>query len=147
MKRQSQFSLMFNARFCEVFVFAMCYRCHMLTTNECTISKKNRSAPWSAERHFPIWHPALYKLSHCTICISLYPKEKHADLRIPYTTHRTFQQRKTNIHSCYINNCPTRCNTKQSIYYSPGSLYMFRVSNTPIIRSTQNCNYSLRYWS
>ena len=46
----------------------------------------------------------------------------------------------------YINNCPTRCNTKQSIYYSASSLYMFRVSTTPIIRSTQNCNYSLRYW-
>jgi hypothetical protein len=38
----------------------------------------------------------------------------------------------------YINNCPTRCNTKQSIYYSASSLYMFRVSTTPIIRSTQN---------
>ena len=25
------------------------------------------------------------------------------------------------------------------------SLYMFRVSTTLIIRSTQNCNYSLRY--
>jgi len=47
----------------------------------------------------------------------------------------------------YINNCPTRCNTKQSIYYSASSLYMFRVSTTPIIMSTQNCNYSLRYWS
>ena len=47
----------------------------------------------------------------------------------------------------YINNCPTRCNTKQSIYYSASSLYKFRVSTTPIIRSTQNCNYSLRYWS
>jgi len=45
----------------------------------------------------------------------------------------------------YINKCPTRCNTKQSIYYSASSLYMFRVSNTPIITSTQNCNYSLRY--
>ena len=45
----------------------------------------------------------------------------------------------------YINNCPTRCNTKQSIYYSASSLYMIRVSTTPIIRSTQNCNYSLRY--
>jgi len=45
----------------------------------------------------------------------------------------------------YINNCPTRCNTKQSIYYSASSLYMFRVSTTPVIRSTQNCNYSLRY--
>ena len=47
----------------------------------------------------------------------------------------------------YTNNCPTRCNTKQSIYYSAISLYMFRVSTTPIIKSTQNCNYSLRYWS
>jgi len=47
----------------------------------------------------------------------------------------------------YINNCPTRCNTKQSIYYSASSLYMFRVSTTRIIRSTQNCNYNLRYWS
>ena len=47
----------------------------------------------------------------------------------------------------YINNCPTRCNTKQSTYYSASSLYMFRVSTTPIIRSTKNCNYSLRHWS
>ena len=47
----------------------------------------------------------------------------------------------------YINNCPTRCNTKQSIYYSASSRYMFRVSTTPIIRSTQNCNCSIWYWS
>ena len=47
----------------------------------------------------------------------------------------------------YINNCLTRCNTKQSLYYSTSSLYMFRVSTTPIFRSTQNCNYSLRYCS
>jgi len=33
------------------------------------------------------------------------------------------------------------------VYYSASSLYMFRVTTTPIIRSTQNCNYSLRYWS
>ena len=45
----------------------------------------------------------------------------------------------------YINNCPTRCNTKQYIYYSASSLHMFRVSTKPIISSTQNCNYSLRY--
>ena len=44
----------------------------------------------------------------------------------------------------YINSCPTRCNRKQSIYYCANSLYTFRVSTTPIIRSTQNCNYSLR---
>ena len=46
-----------------------------------------------------------------------------------------------------VNNCPTRCNTKQSIYYSASSLYMFRVSTTPIVKSTQNCNYSLRYYA
>ena len=46
----------------------------------------------------------------------------------------------------YINKYPTRCNTKHSSYYSASSLYIFQVSTTPI-RSTQNCNYSLRYWS
>jgi hypothetical protein len=45
----------------------------------------------------------------------------------------------------HINNCSTRCNTKQSIYYSASSLYMFLVSTTPMISSTQNCNYSLWY--
>jgi len=34
----------------------------------------------------------------------------------------------------YINNCP-KCNTKQSIYYSASSLYMFWVPTTPIIWS------------
>ena len=46
-----------------------------------------------------------------------------------------------------VNSYLRRCNTKQSIYYSASSLYMFRVSTAPIIRCTQNCNYSLRYWS
>jgi hypothetical protein len=45
----------------------------------------------------------------------------------------------------HTNNCPTRCNKKQCIYNFASSLYMFRVSATPIIRSTQNCNYNLRY--
>ena len=36
--------------------------------------------------------------------------------------------------------------TQSSLYYSASSLYIFRVSTTPIIRSTQICNYSLRYW-
>jgi len=47
----------------------------------------------------------------------------------------------------YINNCPIRCNAKQSFYNYASLLYMFRVSTTPTIRSTQNCNYSLQYWS
>jgi len=44
----------------------------------------------------------------------------------------------------HTNNCPTRCNTKQSIYYSGSSLYMFRLSTTPIIRNTNKCDYSLQ---
>ena len=51
------------------------------------------------------------------------------------------------IYATIFNNCPTRCNTKQSIYYSSSSPYTFWVLTTPIIRSTQNCNYSLQYWS
>ena len=33
-----------------------------------------------------------------------------------------------NFHLLHINNCPTKCDTKRSIYYSASSLYMFRVS-------------------
>jgi len=33
-------------------------------------------------------------------------------------------------HSLKVN-CPTVCNTKQSIYYSANSVYMFRVSTNP----------------
>ena len=40
-----------------------------------------------------------------------------------------------------------RRKTKQSIYYSASSLYMLRVSTTPIIRNTPNSIYSFRYWS
>jgi len=36
---------------------------------------------------------------------------------------------------------------KAVIYYSASSLYVLRVSTTPINRNAQNCNYSLRYWS
>ena len=59
------------------------------------------------------------------------------------------QHKNNYLETCcnYINNCPTRCNTKQSIYYSASSLYMFRLSTTPIIRSTQNSNCSFQYCS
>jgi len=53
--------------------------------------------------------------------------------------------RKLEMIYLYINNCPTKCNTNQSIYYTASSLYMFRVSTTPNTRSTHNCNCSLRY--
>ena len=57
----------------------------------------------------------------------------------------TFTWCTLNMVQDLFNNCPTRRNTKQSIYYSASSLYMFRVSTTPIISSKQNCNYSLQY--
>jgi len=58
---------------------------------------------------------------------------------------RYFTSHLCNVNMIYSNNCPTGCNTKQTICYSASSLYMFRVSTTPII-STQNCNYILRCW-
>ena len=79
------------------------------------------------------------------LCVSVCARTNICLLRLFYTVHMIHIRSKMTI--AHINNCPTRCNTKQSIYYSTSSLYMFRVSTTPIIRSTQNCNYSLRYWS
>ena len=66
------------------------------------------------------------------------------DCKLPYTFTREmwFAHKFALI---YISNCPMRCNTKQYIFYSASSRYMFRVSTTPIITSIQNCNYSLRY--
>jgi len=91
----------------------------------------------------------------CAYCV--YHCQVWKDRKVLTALPCVFVYSKTEVKKClclwfraslmYINNCPTRCNTKQSIYYSASSLYMFRVSTTPIIRSTQNCNYSLRYWS
>ena len=49
----------------------------------------------------------------------------------------------------YINNCPTRCEMQRKAVYLLFSKFTlhFRVSTKLITRSTQNCNYSLRYWS
>jgi len=78
---------------------------------------------------------------------ALFLKEPNSYISFPLS--RCYTARKLPVGTCVIdiNNCPTRCKTKQSIYYSASSLEMFRVSTTPIIRSTQNCNYNLRYWS
>ena len=46
----------------------------------------------------------------------------------------------------YINNIQ-RDATQSSLFIILQGHYMFRVSTTHNIRSTQNCNYSLRYWS
>ena len=48
----------------------------------------------------------------------------------------------------YINNCPTRCNTKQSIYYTASSLYLATLdwgSCTKNMTSTGGCSYSFVY--
>jgi len=37
--------------------------------------------------------------------------------------------------------------TMYSLSYFHKLLYMFRVVNPPIIRSTYNCNYSIWHWS
>jgi len=71
------------------------------------------------------------------------------------TEHATYQTPK-HISEFYVYGSVHRWSTlitvqrdaaQKSIYYSASSLYMFRVSTTPIIRNTQSCNYSLRYWS
>ena len=78
-----------------------------------------------------------------------YAKYKNASSAVTWTAYfhgRVKMMKK--IYLClwfrvsliHINNCPMRCHTKQCIYYSASSLYMFRVSTTPIIRSTQKCN-------
>jgi hypothetical protein len=87
-------------------------------------------------------------LGHCDggFLEHLFYRISIAQLALTFCWILQFCCRKVNI-SCdlkpynqiYINNCPTRCNTKQSIYYSASSLYMFRVSTTPIIRCIQNC--------
>jgi len=79
-------------------------------------------------------------------CYFLYLSSKYHTHHLihKYHTSNCSPRVKQNTEN-YINNCPTRCNTKQSIYYSASSLYMFRASTTPITRSTQNCNCSLRY--
>jgi len=87
-------------------------------------------------------------LGHCdgVFLEHLFYRISIAQLALTFCWILQFCCRKVNI-SCdlkpynqiYINNCPTRCNTKQSIYYSASSFYMFRVSTTPIIRCIQNC--------
>ena len=72
-------------------------------------------------------------------CAPTFPEHRKINLLI------TFLCLRFRASLIYIHNCPTRCNTKQSLYYSASSLFMFWVSTTPIIRGIQNCNYSLRY--
>jgi hypothetical protein len=48
--------------------------------------------------------------------------------------------------TCYSNIYPTRCNVTQFIFFRK-LLYMFRVVPPPIIRSANNCIYSIWYLS
>jgi len=51
------------------------------------------------------------------------------------STNPTWQFRHTTTAKILINNCPTRCNTKWSIYYSASSLYMLSyMTNNYIIK-------------
>ena len=81
-------------------------------------------------------------------CYFLYFKSKYNTYHLihKYPTSNCSPWVKRNIEN-YTNNRPMRRNTKQSIYYSASSLYMFWVPTTPTNRSTQYCNCSLRYWS
>jgi len=78
------------------------------------------------------------------IIVSGMDGQKTSHLPIRYFLALLWAHPILHISTVRVNNCPKRCNTKLSIYYSASSLYMFRVSTTPIIRSTQNCKYSLR---
>ena len=103
--------------------------------------KKCENFPYALFYYFDLFHvPRSFKcpFSKCSCCGN--------DLFLSRGTFKDIRNRAIVLYSTCINNCPTRCNTKQSIYYSASSLYIFRVSTTPIIRSTQNCKYSLRCW-
>ena len=68
---------------------------------------------------------------------------QHLSCRVPTAPHCCISLFVHGTTLFFVN--MSSCNTKQSIYYSASSLYMFRVSTTTITSSTQNCNYSLRY--
>ena len=80
---------------------------------------KHNSVHWMAlmfrsrRNHSQAIHTKLLKLVTCTV-FALYFGQ------ICIST--VFE---TQVYELYINNCPTKCNTKQSIYYSASSLYMF----------------------
>ena len=70
-----------------------------------------------------VTRPYLYILIPTIFC---FRKNKHQ------VTHEKLQiiVRKTHVTQWdYVNNCPTRCNTRQSIHYFASSLYMFRGVN------------------
>jgi len=89
-----------------------------------------------------------YQYSHSSyISFSYHPRILNFSIsQLRTTKHGSFLCLWFRASLIYINNCPTRCNTKQAIYYSASSLHVFRVSTKPITRNAQNCNYNLRYW-
>ena len=100
---------------------------------------KSRPCYWENKGHFAVNHNKRGSIDCSKIELVVVTPLTCAFFHLSYWHSNRLPQKQL-----YINNCPMRCNTKQSIYYSASSLYTFRVSKTPIIRSTQNCNYSIQ---
>jgi len=117
------------------------------------VCNRKRNIPGSRSEVHYSWnrflHPSIKSSLHYKFILTQHAKCHNVHVAGAKGSHTSFNILCLSFRASliYINNCPTRCNTKHSIYYSGSSLYMLRVSTTPIIRSTQNCNYSLRYWS
>ena len=58
----------------------------------------------------------------------------------------TFTHHPDNLPMCNVNKNPTRCSSMQIFIYCKATLHVSGVT-APIIRSTKNCNRSLRYKS
>ena len=65
-------------------------------------------------------------------------------LLIPYNS-QTLSIRRYILWIIYIVTNQQDEAVRSQFYFTAGSLYIFRVLSTPIIRSTLNCIYSLRY--
>ena len=133
----------------ERFYTKNCRPCHFIIQFQVqTVAEHKRCTVAPA----PVRPPALLKqlsLSAKQFPICGYIGDDPKQQRIRTTSTFKYKwsecfQVQVEIYGSYNNNCPTRCNTKQSIYYSASLLYMFRVSTTPIIRNTQKCTY--RQW-
>ena len=67
MNLQSSFSLLFDARFCEAFLFSVCYRCHMLHKWIHNQQKEPVSVIECRARLSNMAHCAVQVISLCTI--------------------------------------------------------------------------------
>ena len=135
-----------------------CYGPHRSDVRELCVSKKKRHTINPIQRSQLDSRASVKRLSQCLhvngwwslqLHVSSDPllQEAPSQPHLRHTANITFCVYGS-VHRCSILITVQRDATKkQSIYYSASSLYMFRVSTTPIIRKTQNCNHILRYWS